>query len=313
MAARPLPWYVDVGPIRRWRREMEDLGRSDEAERRIDGWVEMTRQADVVRSTVEGRVGRITLSFPAKGNALVPPMYVMLARAIAEMAEDDAVWALLIDGEGRSFSTGGYVGRDGFFAGIDAAGATPRAEPIRRTATEMFLLIQQALAAFEKPVVTMLNGPVMAESVDFALMADLRTGHPGSDMWFSFGYTGNTAYTGSAWLLPRMVGLSKASELLLTAARISGSEAHGLGLINQLWAAEELASRTGELLERITSLPPVTLRLIKKEIRTLQEVGSYRTSIEFTSMIEPIVQFSADHVEAEEATVEKRPPVVRGY
>ena len=307
-----LPWYVDVPPIRRWLREMEATGEGAAAWARVDSWRRMVDEAGVVQNSKQGRVGTITLSYPRKGNALVPPMYRMLERAIEEMAEDDEVWVVIITGEGKNFSSGGYVAGDSFYAGLDA-GQTQRAEPMRRTFAEMFLAAQRALFEFEKPTIAYVNGPVMGEANDIALAADIRTGHAESDFWFSFGYSGNTAYTGCAWMLPRLIGLANAKKLLLTASRISGTEAHELGLLSYLYEKPDALEKTKELADRIAALPPVTLRLIKKEVHRLLEVGSYVSSLDVTSMIEPIVQFTHDHVDAEEAIIAKRQPTVLGY
>jgi 2-(1,2-epoxy-1,2-dihydrophenyl)acetyl-CoA isomerase len=310
--SKTLPWYVDAPPIRRWVREMEADGHGAEAWTKVESWRRMVDESGVVKTSRQGRIGTITLSYPLKGNALVPPMYRMLERAILEMAEDDDIWVVIITGEGKNFSSGGYVGPDGFYAGLDA-GKTQRAEPMRRTFVELFLAAQRLLFEFEKPTIAYVNGPVMGEANDIALAADIRTGHAESDFWFSFGYSGNTAYTGCAWALPRIVGLARAKQLLLTASRITGKEAYELGLLSYLYEKSDGMLKTMELAERIASLPPVSLRLIKKEIHRSLEIGSYVSSLDVTSMIEPIVQFTHDHVNAEEAIIAKRAPVVLGY
>jgi enoyl-CoA hydratase/carnithine racemase len=114
-------------------------------------------------------------------------------------------------------------------------------------------------------------------------------------------------------MLPRLIGLANAKKLLLTASRISGTEAHELGLLSYLYEKPDALEKTKELADRIAALPPVTLRLIKKEVHRLLEVGSYVSSLDVTSMIEPIVQFTHDHVDAEEAIIAKRQPTVLGY
>jgi enoyl-CoA hydratase/carnithine racemase len=158
----------------------------------------------------------------------------------------------------------------------------------------------------------MVNGTVMAESIDIALAADLRTGSPATSFRFSFAATGNTAYTGAAWSLPRLIGLARAKQFLLTADTVDGERAAEAGLLNELFAPEELEAGTMAIAERIASLPPITLRLIKKEIHRGLGIPEYATALDVYSMIEPIVQFTEDHMDAENAVIEKRPPVVRG-
>lgn len=307
-----LPWHVDVGPIRRWLSRMESDGRAAEAWDRVKAWDAMVTSDGVVNVSTEGRVGRIELCYPRKGNAFVPPMYRLLERAITTLAADDDVWVILITGAGDKFSTGGYVGEDAFYAGLDAGEDGTATEPMRRTNVELFLPVQHLLWEVEKPTVAMVNGLAVGEAVDLALCADIRIGHPGTELWFSFAYTGNTAYTGSAWLLPRLVGVTQAKRLLMTAARVGGEEAFRLGLLSELADTDELEARTSRLLDSIAALPPITLRLIKKEIHRGLEVASFHSNLDLTSMIETIVQTTRDHMDAEAAIGEKRPPIVEG-
>lgn len=307
-----LPWHVDVPPIRRWVETMEQDGNGDAAWERVRLWEKMVEDHGVVNVSTQGRVGIVELAYPLKGNALVPPMYRMFVDAMERLALDDDVWVIVIKGAGRSFSTGGYVGHDAFYAGLDAGAQGSKAEPMRRTFVELFQRVPLAVHNSEKPTIAMVNGTVMAESIDIALAADLRTGSPNTSFRFSFAATGNTAYTGAAWSLPRLIGLARAKQFLFTADKVDGTRAAEAGLLNELFEADELEARTMEIAERIGSLPPITLRLIKKEIHRGLGIGEYATALDVYSMIEPIVQFTEDHMDAENAVIEKRPPVVRG-
>lgn len=307
-----LPWHVDTPPIRRWYEDMLRSGKQAEAARRVELWDQWVQEDGVVRHHVAGPVGWITLCYPSKGNAFVPPMYRMLEAAIEEMAYNEDVWAIVLTGAGQTFSTGGHVSPDGFYAGLDAGGEATTAEPMRRTFTEMFQRVQRRLWEVEKPTVAMLNGPVMAEAVDLALAADLRTASTKAEIRFSFGRTGNTAYTGSNWMLPRYVGMAKAKEILLLSRNLTASECLDLGLVSYVAEPQSLLNVTETLVERLTSLPPITLRLIKKELHLGCSVDTLQTSLDMTAAIEPIVQFTQDHMDAEQAVIEKRPPVVRG-
>lgn len=309
---RQLPWHVDVPPIRRWIESMEEDGQGDAAWERVRLWDEMVENHGVVKTSIEGRVGIVELSYPSKGNALVPPMYRMFVDAMNKLAGDDDVWVVVIKGAGRSFSTGGYVGTDAFYAGLDAGGHASKAEPMRRTFVELFQLVPLAVYNCEKPTIAMVNGTVMAESMDIALAADIRTGSPSTRFRFSFAATGNTAYTGAAWSLPRLVGLARAKQFLLTADHVEGERAAEAGLLSYLYTDETLDGETRALAEHIATLPPITLRLIKKQISRGLGIGEYATALDLYSWIEPIVQFTEDHMDAEQAVVEKRLPVVRG-
>jgi len=307
-----LPWHVDTLPIRRWIAAMESNGDADVAWDRVKLWDKMVNEHDVLKVSREGKVGIIELSYLPKRNALVPPMYKMFVDGMRELQEDEDVWVIMITGNGNTFSSGGYVGRDAFYAGLDAGSNGQKSEPMRRTFAEMFQPVTTSIYESEKPTVAAVNGAVFAESNDIALSADLRTASPDSSFNFSFAATGNTAYTGAAWSLPRLIGMSRAKDLLFTAQSIDGTRALELGLVNYLYDTETLKEDSLALAQKIAGLPPITLRLIKKEIHRGWGIGELSAALDLYSMIETIVQSTDDHMDAEEAIIEKRPPVVRG-
>jgi enoyl-CoA hydratase/carnithine racemase len=304
---------VDSPPIQRWIVRLESEGKGEEAWGRVALWKEMVDSHGVVNVDVKGRIGVIELSYPMKGNALVPPMYKLLVAAVEELSRNEDVWVVVLKGAGKNFSSGGYVGTDAFYAGLDAGEEGTTAEPMRRTAVELFQPAPKAIYECEKPTIAMVNGLVMAESVDLTLAADLRTGHPGTSFNFSFAATGNTAYTGAAWSLPRLIGLSRARQFLMTADAVDGTRAHEVGLVNYLFDEESFEKESMGVAERIASLPPVTQRLIKKELTLGLGIDTYAAALDTYSVIETVVQFTEDHMDAERAVIEKRAPVVRGY
>ena len=308
-----LPWYVDSPPVRRWAAALEKAGKKDEVERRLAAWSDMVEEYGVVKTRVEDRIGVIELAYPRKANALVPPMYKMLVRAVQQHDENPDVWAIVFTADGKNFSSGGYVGDDAFYAGLDAGEDGVNPEPMRQTFWQMFLEVHRTVYACETPTIAALKGLTAGDALDWVLATDIRTGTPDCELWFSNGYTGNTAYTGAAWLLPRMVGLAKASEILLTAKKLTGEDALQLGLLSSVHPIDELEKEAFAIAERVTSLPPITLRLIKKEIHRCLEIANFDAALDILSMIEPIVQATEDHMDAERAVIEKRAPIVRGF
>lgn len=306
-----LPWHVDTPPIRRWLRLQVAEGKGEEAWGRVDAWRQMVDEHGVVNVSREGKVGLIELAYPPKANAFVPPMYKMFVDGITELAEDEDVWTIMITGKGKNFSSGGYVGSDAFYAGLDAGADGLRTEPMRRTFVEMFQPVSGAIHECEKPTIAAINGNVHAEALDIALTADLRLGTPETNFNFSFAFTGNTAYTGAAWSLPRLIGMSRAKQFLMTAASVDGQTAFDVGLLNYLVDAGDLRGSALELGKKIASLPPITQRLIKKEINRGWGIGDFAAALDLYAAVETIVQTTDDHMDAEDAVIEKRPPVVR--
>lgn len=307
-----LPAHVDSMPVKRWIASMEARGEGEAAWERVRAWDRMVSEHSVIKTQIDGRVGIVELHYPPKANALVPPMYKLFVEAIEALALDDEVWAIVITGAGRTFSSGGYVGADAFYAGLDAGHDGAKGEPIRRTLWEMFQPVPKAVFTCEKPTIVALNGPVMAEALDIVLSADLRTGTADSEFRFSFAATGNTAYTGAAWSLPRLIGVAKAKQFLMTAEWVDGKTAYDAGLLNYLFEPGTLREETIALAHRVTGLPPITQRLIKKQIHLGLGISDFVSAIETYSMIEPIVQSTEDHMDAENAVIEKRAPVVKG-
>jgi 2-(1,2-epoxy-1,2-dihydrophenyl)acetyl-CoA isomerase len=204
----------------------------------------MVDEHEVVRTRKDGHLFWVELTYPEKANSLVPPMYGLLQRAIQDAGADDDVRCVIFTGAGTVFSGGGYVGHDGFFAGLDSGEDGTNPEPSRQTFAHMFQAIQHELFALETPSIAMLNGAVVSEALDFALACDIRTAATEAVLHFGWGSTGNTAYTGAAWMLPRLVGLSKAKELLLTAGRLTGEEAERWGLVARVVPRAELEAAT---------------------------------------------------------------------
>lgn len=184
--------------------------------------------------SLNGGVAWLTLNRPSAGNTIDVAMAEALADAAVACAKDGAVRVVVITGAGKLFCGGGDIGafrkEDSAAAGIDAI--TSRLHPAI-----------EAFAALEKPVVTLVNGPAAGAGLGLALLGDIvlaaRSAH------FTSAYTaiGLTPDAGTSWLLPRLVGLRLAKEMVLTNRRIGAEEAERIGLITR---AVDDASLTAE-------------------------------------------------------------------
>jgi len=307
-----LPSYLDWPPFRRWLKACLADGREQDALDRIKAWTEMVESHDVVRTWVDGRVGWVEIAYPIKGNAYVPPLYGLLYAAITRHGDDEDVRCIALTGAGKNFSSGGYVGDHAFFAGLDSGEDGTRTEPMRRTFVELFQAPNRALYECEKPTVAVINGLVAGEAIDLMLSADIRVASTAADIWFSAAYSGNTGYSGSAYLLPKIVGAGNAKRLMLTASRIGAEQALQYGVVTEVFPAEELRKRAQELCQEIASLPPITLRLIKQELNKSYEIPAYSSAMDAYAAIETIVQTTDDHMNAEVAIAKKEVPPVIG-
>jgi enoyl-CoA hydratase/carnithine racemase len=161
------------------------------------------------------------------------------------------------------------------------------------------------------PVIAMVNGDAAAGGCDLALACDIRIGSERARFMEAFTRIGLFPGSGGCWLLPRMVGLSKAAEMLFTGDPIGAHEAYQCGLISQLVAHEELHERAMVLARRIAAGPPIALRLAKMMLH-LGANTSLQTSLELAAASESITLTSDDHREGLAAFLERREARFRG-
>jgi len=184
----------------------------------------------------EGRLAVITLNAPERMNAIDAAMGRELDLALAEAGTDDAVRAILLTGAGKGFCAGASMerleevtasGGAGRGSPIDLGAAFPHAEPAlcRRYTLPL---------AIPKPVVAAINGACAGAGLSLALACDVRLGSSSARFIASFARMGLAAEHAIAFLLPRIVGLGFASDMLLSARAISASEALRVGLVSQL-------------------------------------------------------------------------------
>jgi enoyl-CoA hydratase/carnithine racemase len=180
-----------------------------------------SRSGDVVVEQ-EGSIATLRLDRPDKLNALSIPMLQDVGAALAWLGEGREAQAVVLTGTGRAFSAGDDL---------------PATESLTRTDFEgllsSFQELTRAVLRSSVPVVAALNGIAVGGAAELTLACDARVGHPGSDYLFPENDVGLTISNASTYLLPRLIG-SRALPLVLDARRISGTEAHRLGLIDHL-------------------------------------------------------------------------------
>ena len=199
----------------------------------MSGW---TGASGHVVAEQEGRIAIIRLDRADKLNALSVPMLVDLGSALTTFGSGTEVHAVVLTGSGRAFS-----------AGDDLPATESLTEEDFETLLSGFQELTRAILRSEVPVVAALNGISVGGAAELTLACDARVGYAGSDYLFPENDVGLTISNGSTYLLPRLIG-SRALPLVLDARRISGSEAHTLGLIDHLvGTADEVLPRALEV------------------------------------------------------------------
>jgi enoyl-CoA hydratase/carnithine racemase len=202
------------------------------------------------------RVMTIELQRPARKNAFTWSMLEPWAAAYEEAAADPGVGAVVLTGAGDAFCSGVDL------EALSEIDDTPLAH--KKMLTDRVHRVAQALTRLEKPVIAAVNGVAVGAGMDMALMCDMR--FASRTARFSEGYIrlGLVPGDGGCWFLPRLVGIGKALELLLSGDFIEAEEAHRIGLVNRLYESEELLGRTQEFAARLAASPPVAIQMIKR-------------------------------------------------
>ncbi len=244
-------------------------------------------------------IATVTLNRPKKLNALNMRMAEELHDALAAADDDDDVRVVVITGAGRGFCSGADL------TPSDAPGA-PRSATAPSLADATFEAMQ-----IEKPIVAAINGVAVGGGCTLTLSCDIRIASEEARFQLPFTKLSISAELGSTYLLPRLVGYGKATELILTSKMIDAHEAGAIGLVNHVVPADELHDATARMAATLAALPPMAVRLNKKGIRLGMgsELDSQRR---YEELAAATLSRTDDAAEARVAFREKRDPVFTG-
>lgn len=222
--------------------------------------------------------------------------------ACADVSADPAIRCVIVTGEGKCFSAGGDVKamRDGTgnFGGGGVSIRNHYKTNIHRAA--------RALYGLDLPVVAAVNGPAIGLGCDLACLADMRIASDKARFGVTFLKLGLIPGDGGTWVLPRVIGISRASELFFTAEVIDAAKAEAWGLVSRVVPHETLMEEAMATALKIAEQPPHALRLAKMLLRQGQNVG-YDTALELAASTQSILHHTKDHKEGVAALLEKRP------
>lgn len=253
---------------------------------------------------VSDGIATITLNRPEKRNAFDTAMLLAWTAALEESQARDDVRVLVVTGAGQAFCSGGDVGN---MKNRSEDTALER----KNSLTDRVHRIPLTMLAMDKPVLVAVNGVATGAGMDMALMGDIRIAATSARFAESYVKMGIVPGDGGAWFLPRIVGMSRALELLWTGRFVDAQEALRLGIVSEVVPDEDLMTKTLELAHRIAAGPPVAIRMIKRATRQAQTMD-LATHLDQISSHMAVVYATADHKEAVAAFLEKRQPVFRG-
>ena len=271
---------------------------------------------------VQDRIATVTLNRPDRLNAWTPVMEREVRAAMTEATADEAVRVIILTGAGRGFCSGADM------SGLNQASQTPAKsstlpERVAATWAEAYasgpikggLDLPQAFSyrhayfpTVPKPIIAALNGPTAGVGLIMALYADLRFASQAAVLTTAFSRRGLVAEHGIEWILPRIVGLPHAMDLLLSARTITAEEALQMGLVNKVFAHESfLHDVRAYALELALMVSPRSLRVMKQQLFRAQnlELGA-ALDASISDVVESF--YSEDFKEGVAHYVEKRAP-----
>ena len=259
---------------------------------------------DFLQLERRGGVVIVRMDRPDTRNALSEPSQMQeFVDLCAQMRADASVKVIVLSGNGKSFCAGGNIkdmqARDGIFAGSPYE--------LRNTYRDGIQRIPTALYDLDIPIIAAVNGAAIGAGLDLACMCDIRIASTNAVFAESFVKLGIVPGDGGAWLLPRIIGIPKASLMAFTGDTIDAEKALEWGLVEQLCDPQELETRAVALAERISANPGHALRLCKRLLREGQHMR-LDSLLELSAAYQSLAHHTEDHQEAVVAFVDKRTP-----
>ncbi len=245
-------------------------------------------------------VTTVTLNRPDRLNALNMQLVNELHDVLAEEDRNDETRVIVLTGAGRAFS-----------AGADLRPSDTDSRPPSANAPTLAEKLFQALSDVEKPIIASINGVAVGGGCTMTLLCDIRIASENARFQLPFTKLGICAELGSTYVLPRLIGLGKASELVLTSKMIEAEEAGQMGLVNHVVPADKLVEVTLEMANSIAKLPPMAVRMNKRGLK-LGIASDIESQVRYENLTISVLNRTEDAKEAILAFREKRDPIFSG-
>jgi len=264
--------------------------------------------SEILVTEAASHVRLLTLNRPDRLNALTREMVAELNAVLEQLAQADDCRAIVITGAGR-----------GFCSGQDLQAAQARAEHSPSGVVEklywqeQFAGLGRRLRSMPQPVIAAVNGPSVGAGMALALAADVRVVAPSARFLVGAVKIGLSAgESGLSYLLPRLIGLGRAFDILLTGRPVEAEEAERVGLAQRLVPAEELVISAVAYAEAIIANSPYATRNTKRLVWANLDAASFEAALELENRTQILATMTEDYGEAVRAFNEKRPPTFTG-
>ena len=239
---------------------------------------------------IEPQVGLVTLNRPERLNAINPRMVEDLEDLLTFLSKDDTLRVIILTGQGRGFCSG---------ADLTEAGRSQEREALKdpesflRLVQERYSNVVLGMRGIPQPIIAAVNGPAAGGGMAIALGADMRLVSPEAYFVASFiniGLSGGEM--GSSYLLPRLIGLSRASEILLTGRKVSAHEAERMGLVSKVVDREKLLDEALTYARMMINKSVGGLKLTKRVLEQNLETASLAAALNLENRNQTIMLFS---------------------
>lgn len=262
-----------------------------------------SQESAVLRVPSEDGVVTLTMNRPDRLNAISPDFIADFVAALGEIAEDRAVRAVVLTGAGRAFCSG---------ADLKQTGEMPEGRSRVGWVYDAQLdLAKLMLRLYElpQPVIAAVNGPAVGGGLAIALHCDVRLASPAARFGSVFIKVGLSSLdVGTSYLLPKIVGIGHARELMLTGKIIDSEEAARIGLANRIVPADQLLSQAQALAAEIASNNEYGVWMTKTGLNAVLDAPSLRHALEIENRTQVLGTFTGNMAEASKAFREGRPP-----
>jgi enoyl-CoA hydratase len=246
----------------------------------------------------------ITMNRPDQLNAITAELCEALHEELRSVAAERACRAVVLTGAGRGFCAGLDLRGYGDAPGND--GSDPARDRLSNQEHMSSLILR--VRATPQPVIAAVNGPAAGFGLALALASDIRFAAREAIFRAAFLNIGvSNCDMGVSWLLPRLIGASRAHELMLTARRVDAEEAERIGLVAEVVEADRLLARSVEAAEQIAAWSPWGVRLTKQGMWSALEIASEQAAVQYEDRQQIMATHGAAPPEAITAFLEKRP------
>jgi enoyl-CoA hydratase/carnithine racemase len=258
---------------------------------------------ETVKLTIDGATATVTLNRPDVLNAMSFQLGVDIRDALRVVRQDENLKVLILTGEGKAFCAGADMDEI-LRVNTDAIQA--------EKAVRVFMERIADIRTLDIPVIARINGDAFGGGAMLALACDFKIAIETARFGFLFARVGLTgADAGATYLVPRMVGLTRASEMLMLGEVIDAPEAYRIGMLSRVVAPENLDEEVDRFVNKILNGPTLAIKMTKRALAGSLE-KDLTTELDFECYAQTLCIQSADAREGVQAFVEKRKPVFQG-